>query len=126
MSRPVGVGVDAVDVDRMRRVLARTPGFARRVFTEAERAHAARRRDPAQRLAARFAAKEAAMKALGVGLGAFALGEVEVVVAESGAPRLVLHGAAARLAAEREVTSWLVSLTHTEHTAVAVVVALAH
>ena len=66
-----GIGIDAVEVDRFRTVLRRTPGVADRVFTDGERAAGARRRDPAQRLAARFAAKEAVMKALGVGLGAF-------------------------------------------------------
>ena len=75
-------------------------------------------------LAARFGAKEAAMKALGAGLGAFRFREVEVVRAESGAPSLALHGAAAALAAERGVTAWQLSLTHTDSTAMAVVLAL--
>ncbi|HUA95283.1 MAG TPA: 4'-phosphopantetheinyl transferase superfamily protein, partial [Acidimicrobiales bacterium] len=59
----VGVGVDAVDVDRFRKVLARRPTLAERVFTEGVRADAGAVRDPAERLAARFAAKEAVMKA---------------------------------------------------------------
>ncbi len=74
----VGVGVDAVDVDRFRRLLDRRPGFARRYFTETERDDAARAEDLTQSLAARFAAKEAVMKALGIGLGGFALTDVEV------------------------------------------------
>ena len=61
-----------VDVERFRRVLERRPGIVDRLFTEGERADAGRQRDPAQRLAARFAAKEAVMKALGTGVGAFA------------------------------------------------------
>lgn len=124
MTSIVGLGLDAVDVDRMRVVLTRTPGFAARVFTEDERSYAARRRDPAERLAARFAAKEAVMKALGVGLGAFPLRDVAVASEPSGAPVLVLTGAAAALAAERGVSGWRLSLTHTRHTAVAVAVAL--
>ena len=77
----------------------------------------------AARLGARFAAKEAAMKALGVGLGAFKLRDVEVVLKRSGAPVLRLHGAAAALASERGVGRWHVSLTHTALTAQAIVIA---
>jgi holo-[acyl-carrier protein] synthase len=120
----IGIGLDAVEVDRFRRVLQRTPGVARRLFTEAERAYGESRPDPAQRLAARFAAKEATMKALGVGLGAFRFHDVEVVRAPSGAPSLHLSGRAAELATEQGVTDWRISLTHTEAMAEAVVVSL--
>ena len=118
-----GVGIDAVEVDRFRKVLARTPGVARRLFTDAERAYGQRAKDPAPRLAARFAAKEATMKALGVGLGAFKFHDVEVVRASSGKPSLKLSGAAAELAASNEVTALHLSITHTDRTAEAVVVA---
>ena len=120
----IGIGVDVVDVDRMRGSLARTPRLAERLFTPAERDYCLSRRDPAERFAVRFAAKEAAMKALGVGLGAFAWHDVEVARAESGQPTLVVTGRAARLAAERGVTSWLVTLAHTATVAHAVAVAL--
>jgi len=121
----VGVGVDAVDVDRFRAVLARRPGFCARVFTEGEQADAAGR---AERLAARFAAKEAVMKALGTGLGGFAWRDVEVVRAPGrgatgGAPSLRLAAGAAELARRRRVARWHVSLTHTGRTALALVVA---
>ena len=120
----IGIGIDAVEVDRFRRVLARTPGVGRRVFTEGELAYATRFADPAPRLAARFAAKEAAMKALGVGLGAFAFHDVEVVRAPSGAPSLRLTGSAASLAQELGVRVMRLSITHTERTAEAVVAAV--
>ncbi len=107
----------------MRTALARTPSLAERLFTPGERAYAEAVRDPAQRYAARFAAKEAAMKALGVGLGAVDWHDLEVVRADSGRPELVVTGRAAALAAERGVTSWLVTLTHTDTMAEAVVVA---
>ena len=74
----VGVGVDAVDVARFRRVLDRRPRVAARCFTESEQSDATHSADVAQSLAARFAAKEAVMKALGTGIGAFALTDVEV------------------------------------------------
>jgi holo-[acyl-carrier protein] synthase len=118
-----GIGVDLVDVDRMRRSLARTPTLASRLFTPDERAYAERATDPTERFAARFAAKEAVMKALGVGLGAFDWHDVEVVHAASGAPTLRVTGRAAALAADAGVTRWLVTLSHTDRTAEAVVVA---
>ncbi|MDQ4133648.1 MAG: holo-ACP synthase [Actinomycetota bacterium] len=120
----VGIGIDAVEIERFRAVLRRRPAMARRLFTDGERAYGARHADPAPSLAARFAAKEAVMKALGVGLGAFAFSEVEVVSMESGAPELLLQGAAAALATNRGVGAWRVSLTHTSELAQAVVVAL--
>jgi holo-[acyl-carrier protein] synthase len=124
----VGIGVDAVDVVRFRGILARRPGFAARFFTESEQADARRAPDPTESLAARFAAKEAVMKALGTGLGGFALIEVEVRRgtgrgARAGAPSLVLHGSAAALAARREAARFHLSLTHTAEVAVAFVVA---
>ena len=124
----VGVGVDAVDVERFRRILARRPGFAARYFTDTEQADADRSGDPTESLAARFAAKEAVMKALGTGLGGFAFTEVEVrrspgEGATSGAPTIVLHGAAAALAAQRQAGTIHLSLTHTTEVAIAFVVA---
>ena len=119
----IGIGIDAVEVVRFRRVLERTPGVAARLFTDGERAYGARFQDPAPRLAARFAAKEAVMKALGVGLGAFGFHDVWVEVEASGAPRLLVTGRAAELAADRGVRAWYVSLTHDGPVAVAMVAA---
>jgi holo-[acyl-carrier protein] synthase len=118
------IGIDVTEVPRFRTVLARRPRLAERVFTDDERAYAFRKRDPTERLAARFAAKEAVMKALGVGLGRFPFRDVEVVRARSGAPSLLLHGKAAALAAERGVVEWRISLTHSDLIAAAVIVAL--
>lgn len=118
-----GVGIDAVDIDRLRRALGRRPRLAQRLFTEAERAYAMRAADPGPRLAARFAAKEAVAKALGVGIGAVSWRDVEVVRADGGAPSLTLAGRAAALAHERGVGHWHLSLSHTDSLAVASVVA---
>lgn len=117
----IGLGTDVVDIDRLRTVLERTPRVADRVFTDGERALAASRRDPVPALAARFAAKEAVMKALGVGLGAFELRDVEVVREPSGRPILRLTGRAAALADEAGVTRWHLSLSHSDLVAIAVV-----
>ena len=118
--RVVGLGIDAVDVERFNRILTRRRALLTRLFTEAEVAAAA---GSVSRLGARFAAKEAVMKALGVGLGAFRFREVEVVRLASGAPTLVLTGAAAELAQDKGVARWHVSLTHTAIVAEAVVIA---
>ena len=118
-----GVGIDAVDIDRLRRALVRRPALAERLFTDAERAYAGRVSDPGPRLAARFAAKEAVVKALGVGIGAVSWRDVEVVRADSGAPGVSLAGRAAALAEGRGVERWHLSLSHTDSLAVAAVVA---
>jgi holo-[acyl-carrier protein] synthase len=122
-NRVRGIGVDAVDVARFRSVLERRPALAQRLFTDAERAYAASGNDPGSRLAVRFAAKEAVLKALGVGIGAAAFHDVEVVRGDNGAPHLVVGGRAAALAAARGVRWWHISLTHTALVAVASVVA---
>ena len=120
----IGIGIDAVEIERFRVVLGRTPGVAGRLFTDAEQAYGRQARDPVPRLAARFAAKEAAMKALGVGIGAFRFRDVEVVKEPSGAPSLKLTGAAAELARRLGVQALKLSITHSVTMAEAVVAAL--
>ena len=120
----LGLGTDLVDVDRMRDVLARRKGFVGRVFHPEEQAYADKQNDPTQRYAARFAAKEAVMKAMGVGLGAIALADIEVTKQPSGAPGIRLHGTAQELAERLGVATWQISLSHTRSAASAVVVAL--
>lgn len=121
----VGVGIDLVDVDRFRRSLQRTPSMIERMFTEGERTYALAVDDPSERFAVRFAAKEAVMKAMGVGLGAFGFHDVEVLRAESGCPSLGVYGSADALARERSIGGWQISLTHTATSAGAVVIATA-
>ena len=120
----VGIGMDLVEIDRFRAVLARTPGVRDRLFRPDERAYADAKRDPVERYAVRFAAKEAVMKALGCGLGEIAMFDIEVVRADGGAPSVLLHGKAADVAASQGVTRWLLTLTHTDRTAQAIAVAL--
>ncbi len=120
----VGLGSDLVEVERFRRALLRRERLAQRLFTDGEREYGFSQHDPAKSLAARFAAKEAVMKALGAGLGDFAMREVEVVRAASGEPAIVLFGKAEEWAAARGVVAWHLSLTHTDATAMAVVLAV--
>jgi holo-[acyl-carrier protein] synthase len=119
-----GLGTDLVEIERFRLALARRSTLSNRLFTDGEQEYAYGQHDPVHSLAARFGAKEAVMKALGAGLGAVRFREVEVVRDDSGAPAISLHGAAAALAAERGVLAWQLSLTHTDVTAMAVVLAL--
>lgn len=119
----VGIGIDAVDVERFRAALARRPTLARRLFTTGERDYAALVPDPVPRLATRFATKEAVMKALGLGLGAFGFHDVEVVRTGLDAPTVVLHDAAADASGAAGVARWHLSLTHTDLIALAAVVA---
>jgi len=94
-----------------------------RLFTEVELEYVAPQADPVPSLAARFAAREAVMKSLGLGLGAFGFHDVWVERAESGAPSLMVTSAAAELAAAAGVARWHLSLTHSDLVAVAYVVA---
>jgi ADP-dependent NAD(P)H-hydrate dehydratase / NAD(P)H-hydrate epimerase len=120
----LGIGNDLVDLDRFRRVLERRPGLLKKLFTEAEREYALRRSDPTERFAVRFAAKEAVLKAMGVGIGAADWHEIEVLRDEDGRPSLSLTGRAAALAAQQGVEGWRLTLSHSEIVAQAVVVAL--
>jgi len=119
-----GIGVDAVDIERFRTSLARTPSMSTRLFTAEELAYVAPKLDPVPSLAARFAAREAVMKSMGLGLGAFGFHDVWVSRAASGEPSLVVEGRALELAKERGVSTWHLSLTHTDIVAIAYVVAL--
>ena len=121
----VGIGVDAVAIARIERLWQRDhERFERRLFTDAEAAYCRQRARPAESLAARFAAKEAAMKCLGTGwANGIGFRQIEVVRETSGAVRLRLHGDAAARANELGIRHLHVSLTHTETTATAFVIA---
>ncbi len=116
----LAVGIDIIGIERFTGVLDRRGAdFLDRVFRPAELERAAGR---PERLAARFAAKEAVSKALGTGIGEIDWKDVEVVTEESGAPRLVLHGRAAALAGEKGIYNFSLSLTHDADLALAFVV----
>jgi len=113
------IGLDLLDIERLERALERRPKLGLRLFTDVERAYANSRARPGQHLAARFCAKEAVAKALG--LEAWSFRDVEVI-SQGGPPSVALHGAAARRAAALGVEVQI-SLTHTDHQAAAVAVA---
>jgi holo-[acyl-carrier protein] synthase len=121
----VGIGIDVVEIARIRRLMERwRDRFLRRVFTDEELAYALGRHDPAQHLAARFAAKEATLKALGTGLSmGVRWREMEVRRARGAAPGLVLSGRTAQLGEARGIRRLHVSLAHDAGLAVAQVLA---
>ena len=113
-----GVGIDLLNVERFERALERRPRLAERIFTDAERAYAAERARPGMHLAARFCAKEAVAKALG--LTGWSFRDVEVVATDA-APQLRLSGTVAARAAELG-GELAISLTHTHEVAGAVAI----
>ncbi len=116
----IGLGFDAADIPRVAATYAKYgERFLRRVFTDGEIAYCTRRRDPVPHLAGRFAAKEAAMKALGTGHSRGVLWKDVEVVRAGGPPQLRLHGGAARRAREMRVDRSLLSITHSESLAMA-------
>ena len=120
----VSIGIDIIEVARIREVLERTPRFTERVFTAAERAYCdSRGVVAAQHYAARFAAKEAALKALKTGWsGGISWQDVEISSLESGAPLLTFHGESKKLFEESGATVAHLSISHTTQHAIAQVV----
>ena len=118
-----GIGIDLADIDRVERLLDRYPvQFPQRCFTEHERAYAARFPEPARRLAARFAGKEAVMKSLGRGWRDIRWTDIEIT--GGGAPRVRLSGTARTRADELGVDDVLVTITHTDRQALVLAVAI--
>jgi holo-[acyl-carrier protein] synthase len=115
-------GIDIIEVERVRETIRRHGRrFLERIYTPSELAEV--EEFPAS-LAARFAAKEAVAKALGSGIGLVRWREIEILSDEAHRPQLHLHGEASRLATEQTLTTWSLSLSHSQSHAVAMVVAM--
>ncbi len=121
-----GIGIDVVEVDRIAAAIERHgESFLAKLFTTSERDYCASKKNAALHFAARFAAKEAVSKALGTGIGSQAGWlDLEIIREESGAPKLLLHGAAAAFAEKNGVTNIQISLTHARDYAAANAVAM--
>ena len=125
MSDILGLGLDATDIHRIADTIERYgERFLRRVFTEGEVAYCTRRKVPAIHFAGRFAAKEAAMKALGTGHSQAVLWRDVEIIRRGGPPQLELHGGAARRFAAMGGLSSLVTITHSDALALAQVLIL--
>ena len=121
----VGLGVDIVEIARMRRILERTPSFREKVFSEEERSYCESTANPEVHYATRFAAKEAVLKALGTGFSrGIANHDVEVRRNAKGRPFVVLHGRAKEVADEQSVRELPLSLSYTHTDAVACALAI--
>ena len=121
----VGLGVDIVEIERMKRILVRTPSFAERVFSPEERAYCDKMANPATHYALRFAAKEAVVKALGTGFSeGIGVRDIEVERAKNGRPIAKLSGRALEIAEEQGVRELSISLSYTHTDAVACAMAV--
>jgi holo-[acyl-carrier protein] synthase len=120
MPNIIGLGLDATDIDRIADTIERYGDrFLRRIFTDGEIAYCARRRVPAIHFAGRFAAKEAAMKALGTGNSQGVLWRDVEIVRRGGPPQLQFHGGAGRRFAAIGGRTSLLTITHSEELALA-------
>lgn len=120
--RIVGLGVDLADIERVGRVLAKYPKFAERCFTDHEREYAFRFASPERRLAARFAGKEAVMKAMGTGWRRIRWRDIEIT--GGGKPTVRMSGNAAARATALGITEVLITITHTDTSALVMAVAV--
>ena len=121
----VGLGVDIVEVERMQRILSRTPSFAERVFSPEECAYCRKTANPATHFALRFAAKEAVVKALGTGFSdGIGVRDIEVKRTNSGRPIAKLSGRALEVAEQQGVRELSISLSYTHTDAVACAMAV--
>ena len=125
--RVFGIGIDVVEVQRIAAAIERHgEPFLAKLFTPSEREYCESRKNPAIHFAARFAAKEAVSKALGTGIGGNAgLLEMEIVHDASGAPKILLSGAAERFTRENQITEAQISITHAREYAAANAIAMA-
>jgi holo-[acyl-carrier protein] synthase len=118
-----GIGTDIIETERLRQKLERKPAMAQKIFSERERAYCEKQKYPEQGLAARFAAKEAFLKALGSGwVAPMEFYEIEVLNNEAGKPYIELTGKTKRIVEAKGNFRMLVSLSHVKAMATAVVV----
>ena len=120
--RILGLGIDLADIGRVEHVLEKYPRFAERCFTDHEREYAFRFANPSRRLAARFAGKEAVMKSMDTGWRRIRWKDIEIT--GGGKPTVRLFGNASRRADMLGVTEVLVTITHTDTSALVMAIAV--
>lgn len=124
MSAVKGIGVDIIEIDRMRAALERQPRMKDRLFTDGEKAYCESKTRPEVHYALRFAAKEAGAKALGTGIRGIRWTEIEVCRDGKGKPSLEFSGSAAKASSEIGISAVYLSLSFTRKNAVASVIAI--
>jgi holo-[acyl-carrier protein] synthase len=115
----IAIGVDLIEIDRIKGAMKQSPRFLARILTSKELAALKLKGMRPSAAAAYFVAKEAVSKVLGTGIGKIAWQEIEILNEDSGAPYIVLHGNALKAADERRINQILISISHDQHTAVA-------
>ncbi|MFA5535858.1 MAG: holo-ACP synthase [Bacillota bacterium] len=111
----IGIGTDIIEIGRVEKAISRRAGLLLKIFTEAERQYCFSRKNPWPSLAARFAAKEAVMKALGVGLSQCGFNEIEIKRNSQGKPEIFLAGKALAMAQKQGINYWHLSLSHNKN-----------
>ncbi len=117
------IGIDIVDIARLKNIINRTPRFLKRVFTSQELDYCLKKKDPYPSLAARFAAREAVRKLDSAFIKGIRFLDTEVIVDAEGNPQIILHGAARQRAQEVNINNLAISLSHSREQAIAVVIA---
>lgn len=120
----IGIGTDIIEIKRIKNAAEKGKRFLERVFTVGELDYSNQKKDPYPSLAARFAAKEAVMKALGTGFQGISWQDIEVVGDEKGKPIIVLHGGAAEVAGGNGIKQMLITLSHSREFATAFAIAV--
>ena len=117
------IGIDIIDIDRIKKAIERTPSFLERIYTPQERSYCLAKHNPYPSLAARFAAKEAVRKLEPAFISGLAWQNIEVINTKSGRPEILLHGKARERARQIGITDIKLSLSHSQNQAVAAVIA---
>ena len=118
-----GIGIDIIETERVAEKISRENGFREYVFSAAEISYCEKQKNKFENYAARFAAKEALLKAFGDGMfGKLALNEIEISLNESGAPSFIFTGETKKIIAERKISKILVTLSHLKNIACAAAV----
>jgi holo-[acyl-carrier protein] synthase len=120
----IEIGMDIIEIERIKQALRRRPNLEQRIFAREEIDYCRQKSNPFPSFAARFAAKEAVLKAMGVGIGACALEDIVIGSKASGAPTVYLKNSAAKLASAQGIREFKITLTHSKEYAAATALAL--
>lgn len=118
-----GIGADIIETERVREKLERTPGLKEKLFTNKEILYCSSKKNPAQHYSARFAAKEAFLKAMGTGWSnGYKFKEIEIINEKNGKPSIVVYGTVKKFCKRNKITAMQVSMSHIKELAKAVVI----
>ena len=116
----LGIGIDLVEVDRIRRLVNKYPKFIERFFAKEEIDYCNSKKNRLIHFAGKFTAKEAVIKSMGVGNKSLKLKEIQISVNKNSIPKIILHGTAFSFAKDKNIEEILISITHTKEYAIAI------